>query len=350
MDMIDSNKIKIARLLRHLSMDQLVARMDGHAVSKMAISKIERGLMQPTEQTLQAIADACLVPIEYFYRNNTQIGKLEFRFKEATPIRKRQEIEAQVIAAVQEYIELNSNIPEQITFKNPLKGVTIRNYPDLEPAAQAIRRKWFLGNQPIFSVYELLQSYGIHIIEIDMNDENVDGVSTYVNRSIPIIIINTRKNRTTERKRFTALHELAHLTMKIKPVTDDGFIEYRNSLPALPYTVTLKQPDKERLCNCFASTMLLPQECVFRRFGTSRKDIHLDELIKVRQTYGISIAATIHRLHTLRVIDDANYHRYYEEIISPNELETGLGDFPIKEQADRIPLIQLRLQDLPEVE
>ena len=350
MSNIIPNRIRTARLLRCLSMDQLVARMDDRAVSKMAISKIERGLMQPSQQTLSAIADACNVPIEFFCESSFAIGKLEFRFNEGTPIRKRQEIEAQVVAEIQNYMDLNSNIPEQIPFRNPLKGFIVRNYPDLETAAQTIRKKWYIGNQPIFSVYELLQSYGIHIIETNIDDDNVDGVSTYINSRTPIIIINTRKNKTTERKRFTALHELAHLTMKFKPMSDDEFQAYQNSLPQFPYKVTLKYPDTERLCNSFASTMLLPQECVFRRIGTSRADIHIDEFIAIRNLYGISIAATIHRLHTMHVIDDAHYHQYYEEIIKPNELETGLGSFPIQEQATTPSLIRLRLKGLTEVE
>ncbi len=350
MNNIIPNKIKTARLFRCMSMDQLVARMGSNAVSKMAISKIERGLMQPSQQTLSAIADACSVPVEFFCENSLAIGKLEFRFNEGTPARKRKEIEAQAVAEIQNYMDLNFNIPEQITFRNPLKGFTVRNYPDLETAARTIRKKWHIGNQPIFSVYELLQSYGIHIIETDIDDKDIDGVSTYINDRTPIIIVNTRKNETTERKRFTALHELAHLTMKFKPMFDDEFQSYQNTLPPLPYQVTLKCPNTERLCNSFASTMLLPQESVFRRFGTSRPDIHLDEFIDTRNLYGISIAATIHRLQTLRVIDDTSYHKYYEEIIKPNELEIGLGSFPIQERATTPSLIRLRLKGLTDVE
>ncbi len=343
MDNIIPGRIRTARLLRCLSMDQLVARMGSNAVSKMAISKFERGLLQPSQQTLSAIAQACSVPIEFFYSSNIKVGNLNFRFKEGTPLRRRQEINAQVTAVIQKYMDLNSNIPEQIPFKNPLKGFTVRNYPDLEIAAQTLRKKWYIGNQPIFSVYELLQSYGIHIIEMEIDDKDVDGVSAYVNGRIPVIVINTLKNRTTERKRFTALHELAHLTMKFKPTTDDEFLAYQDSLPQLPYQVTLKCPDTERLCNSFASTMLLPQESVFRRIGTSRTNIQLDELITIRNTYGISIAAIIHRLHELRVIDNAQYHKYNEEIIKPNELEAGLGGFPIQEQPDSPWILRLRM-------
>ena len=343
MNEFNPNKVKMVRLLRCLSMDQLVARMVEHPVSKMTISKIERGLILPSEHILSAIARACMVPVEYFYKKDMEIGALEFRFKDGTPDRKRREIEAQVISAVQDYMELNSNIPDQICFKSPLKGTTVSIYPDLEFAAEALRKKWSIGLQPIFSVYELLRDYGIRILEVDIDDTYVAGVSTFVNSSVPVIVINSRNNVTTERKRFTALHELAHLLLRFRELSDNQFATYLQSLPELPYRVTLKLPDKECLCECFASAMLLPESCAFRRFGKFRSDIHIDELVNVRQTYGISIAATIHRLHTLRIIDDIQYHRYFEEIISPNILEAGLGSFPIQETADEISMLQLRL-------
>ncbi len=324
-------------------MDQLVLRMGRHSVSKMAISKIERGLIKPSEQILSAIADACMVPLDYFYQEDMDMGELEFRFKSGTPDKKRQEIETQVKASVQEYMELNANFPDQIPFKNPLKGTTVSNYPDIEQAAEKLRKKWCIGIQPIFSVYEILHNYGIHVIELNIENTDIIGLSTYVNKTVPVIIINNCCNSTSERKRFTALHEFAHLILKFKQLTENEFDVYLQSLPELPYNATLKLPDTERLCECFACAMLLPQQSVFRRFGQSRSSVHVDELISVRQTYGISIAATIHRLQTLRVIDNATYHRYFEELIKPNPLEQGLGDYIIKETADTRSLLQLRL-------
>lgn len=339
---LNPNKIKMARQLRCLTMDRLVARMGAHSVSKMAISKIERGLINPSQHILLAIANACMVPVDFFYNDDVRIGNLEFRFKNGTPDRKRKEIEAQVIAAVQEYMELNSNNPDRITFKNPLKGTTVSNYTEIEQAAELLRKKWNIGLQPIFSVYELLQDYGIGIIEIEIDCADVIGLSTFVNRTEPVIIINSKANLTTERKRFTALHELAHLLLQFKQLSDSQFATYLQSMPQLPYNVTLKLPDTERLCECFASAMLLPGPCVHRRIGQTRSSVHLDELISVRQTYGISIAATVHRLHTLRVIEDTLYHRYFEDIISKNELEIGWGSFPIQETANTVSLLQLR--------
>lgn len=343
---IDCTKVRMARQLRRLSMDQLVTLMGEHSVSKMAISKIERGLIQPAEHTLLAIADACDVPIDFFYKKRMSIGYLEFRFKTGTPVKKRQAIKAQVVAAVQDYMEKYFNIPDQTVFSNPLQGIIVSNYPDIECATRILRQKWNIGLQPIVSVYELLQNYGINIVEVDIEDSGIIGVSTYVNGTIPIVVINSRNNNTTERKRFTALHELAHLLLQFNIISDEAFSCYLQRVPISQYKVTLKLPDVERLCECFACSMLLPEDCVIRRFGKNRINIMMEELINVRQLYGISIAAIIHRLHILRIIDDVHYHKYFEEIISPNQLEIGFGEYPIMETADGIYQLAIRLKDI----
>lgn len=78
---IQPQKIKLARMLRRMSMDQLVTAMREDAVSKMAISKIERGQLVPSAKTLQAVARACQVPVEFFSSPSYSIGSLNFRFR-----------------------------------------------------------------------------------------------------------------------------------------------------------------------------------------------------------------------------------------------------------------------------
>ena len=67
---INYYRIKIARKSQRMSMDDLVIRMGDKAISKNSISRIERGLLRPSERTLVAIAEACNVPLSYFYNND----------------------------------------------------------------------------------------------------------------------------------------------------------------------------------------------------------------------------------------------------------------------------------------
>ncbi|MDO4948585.1 MAG: XRE family transcriptional regulator [Bacteroidales bacterium] len=341
---IDPQRIKLARRLCHYSMDELCRRMGEDAVSKMAISKIERGIFTPSPNVLKAMAKACGVPLGYFYRQDIHIGQMDFRFSESISKRKSEEIRAQVTAAIIDYAITNSCVPSTNEFFAPMARTTLRTYADVEVAASRLRRKWCIGLQPIFSVYELLQNHGIHIIELEIDDLNVDGIATTINSSLPVIVVNTLKHTTTERKRFTALHELAHLLFRLCPLSAAEHEEYVGALPPLPYRVSLKHADIERLCNFFANAMLLPSQAVVRRIGQSRFELDMRELVGVREMYGISIAAIVHRLHDMRIIPDTLYHYFFEHIISPNLMEVGWGTFPIMEHADMPMLLKIRIE------
>lgn len=341
---VKPERIRMARRLCRFSMDDLVREMGEQAVSKMAISKIERGLMKPSADTLQAIARACRQPLSFFCQPRLNLGSLEYRFQENVTERQRQEIKAMADDLLQRYFEVQMQEGGSFPFVHPMKGTTLRNYADAEAAALRLRRRWEIGMQPIHSVYELLACYGIHVLELDLDCHNVLGLSAFVNGDTPIIIINTHANTTTERKRFTALHEVCHLLFRLCPDDEARHQAYLASLPSIPHTVTLKCPTEERLCDLFASAMLMPESCVRRRFGTVRTDVSLEELIATRNLYGISVAAQVHRLHDLRVIDDDLYNYFYEVPIRKNKMEDGWGEYPIMEKADRMPLLEERLK------
>lgn len=344
MEYINSLKIKIARKARRLSMDELVVRMGGKAISKMSISKIERGLLRPSRLTLQAIADACEVPVSFFYGDSVNVGDLDFRFTKNTPTKNAEHIRAGVIAEIQKYFMHENLIPYHHTKFKPLRRGIVRSYDDVEDAAIFLRKKWEMGCQPIFSVYELLSIYGVRIIELEIDDENVIGLSTFVNDVIPVVIINSKANVTTERKRFTALHEFAHLLLRINPLSEDEHKMYVKRYDTLPYKVTVKPPTVERLCNYFASAMLLPKDSLYSRIGNMRIKLSILELISIRNMYGISIAATVHRAHDLAIIDDIEYDRLYDNFINKNIMEERWGTFPIMETVDRLMLLEERIK------
>lgn len=331
--------------MRCLSMDQLVVLMGDAAVSKMSISKMERGMLKPSAHTLQAIAQACQLPMSFFCAPLSDIAHLEFRFDRSTTIKQREQIKASVVAAIEAHITLHSYNVESTPFKNPLANMEVHNYPDMDEAALLLRRCWEIGRQPIFSVYELLQDHGIHVIEADIEDERIDGASTYVNGTIPVIVINKRRCITTERKRFTALHELSHLILDVRPLTEDAYTAYRQSLSRVEQMSTVKYPDVERLCHHFAGAMLLPEASLRRRMGGHRTNVGTEELIALRNTYGISIAAAVHQLHDLCLIDDTCYSRLFETVIKPNRMEEGLGAFPIQEVADGDELMKIKIDN-----
>ncbi len=341
---LNYSKIKIARKSKRMSMDDLVDKMGGMAISKNSISRIERGLLHPSDQTLTAIAEACGVPVSFFYEKDVSIGEIDFRFETNTSTKKMEHLKTLVYSEIQKYFSVEmQTIPNNNNFKL-LRKHTVRTYEDAENVALYLRKKLEIGCQPIFSVYEFLMNYGVHIIEMDIEDKCVLGLSTFVCKSKPIVIINTKTNKTVERKRFTALHELAHLILKIQPAKGCESEAEIGKYNALSYKVSVKPSTTERICHHFASAMLLPKSCIFARLGNVRTKLSLLELISIRNMYGISIAAIVHRAHDLAIIDDAEYDNLYDNLINNNIMETGWGGFPIQEKADRPKLLEERVR------
>ncbi len=338
MSNIIPHRIRMARQAQGLSMDKLVEKM-GSTISKMSISKIERGVFAPSQDMLCQIAQACKVPVSYFYSKEQTIRDFDFRIKGGAPAHKTKQIEAQLKTKIEEYCDIENalNLPPT-KFVNPFSNRTLSSYDDAENAAAMLRQLWQVGRQPILSVYELLQENGIMIIELPIDCKGLVGTSTMVNNEIPVIIINTNEN-TNERKRFTALHELAHLLFCLQPAdTNERVIDH-------PYgSVTIKPIDEERMCECFASAMLMPRETMTRRLGASRKNITLNELISIRNLYGISISGAVHRAHDLAIISDSAYNNWYTNKINKNHMEEGWGCYPINEVADRHQLLMERMK------
>lgn len=329
-------KIKLARLRQQLSMDELVSHMGEQAVSKMSISKIERGLLTPSEKTLSAIAKACNVPVSFFSSSEVSISPICFRYDKDMPVKKAKMLEAELMLKIEECFTKEQMVTSATRYRNPLEGKVVRTYEDAEDAASLLRNCMSIGTQPIHSVYEMLEELGVMVVEMDV-DVDVDstallGTSTIINNVQPVVIINTRSCTTTERKRFTALHELAHLMLDIQPVSEE---EWQDE--------SLKCPTIERLCHRFAGAMLISPSSLKRRLGEYRTELSIKELISIRNMYGISIAAAVHRAHDLAIIPTATYDYLYDEHIKKNYMEIGWGEYPIMEKADRYELLEERM-------
>jgi len=65
--------------------------------------------------------------------------------------------------------------------------------------------------------------------------------------------------------------------------------------------------DEEKLCNRFASSLLIPKEAVINEFGESRSKISFYELTAFKSEYKVSIAATLYRLRELNIISEYTY-------------------------------------------
>lgn len=282
MQSIFSSRLKAARKMAGLSMQELADKL---GVTKQAIGKYEQGAMQPNSTVLIKMAQALDIKVDYFFRKKqVELQGIEFRKKTKLSKKEQERIIEKAIEFLERYLELEILLGIDNIFEHPLENMTVRTGEEAEQAAKQLREIWELGFSPIPNIVEMLEEKGIRIFEIE-SSENFDGLFAWAD-SIPLIVLNARITDTA-RKRFTTVHELAHLLLTIP---ED--IEHRV---------------KEKLCHTFAGAFLLPAIPFIALIGPKRSQFFEKELIAIKQHFGISIHAIIVRAHHLLIISDSLY-------------------------------------------
>ncbi len=286
-----AQRLKQARLLKKMSMDQLV-NLIGGMVSKQAISKYESAKMQPNSSVLVALATALDVDLDYFYRPFTfDLNQFEvsFRKKSNTTAKDVNALKVKIQDQIERYLEVEEILGKDEHEEIESIGSTLSSKEEMRKLAMDIRQSWNLGRDAIANVQDSLEAHGIKIISTEA-PENFDGVSGVVNGQEYIIVLNSNRDH-IERRRFTALHELGHLLYNKR------------------FSGELTPREKEKLCDAFASEMLLPSSTLQSIFKPGEK-ISTSELKQLQMMYGISIDAIMHKLKYLGIVSENKYKSY----------------------------------------
>lgn len=284
-------RLKLARRMAGMSLQDLADTLQGQ-ITKQSLNKYELGLMLPTSEILNRISKALNLKPDYFLKpTNVAIGEIQFR-KQVSLSKK---IEEAVIEKARDYIERFLEIENILSlgtkFVNPLSGDVVQNSADVELAAQKLRNVWDLGNAPLSNIVQILEQKGVKVFLIDEVDQ-FDGFAAYATDGIPLVVVNT-KDRSVERVRFTIIHELAHLLLEF-----NGMVNTDKKLV-------------EKFCHLFSSCFLLPTSQLIDLIGGKiRSYIKIEELIIIKEQFGISIRAIAHRLKELKIITENYYQRW----------------------------------------
>ena len=281
------------RLARGMSLNDLEAAIGGF-VSKQALSKYERGKMQPKAMALNRIAAALGVKsaqlwgepgyhIEWVaYRKRTRMGKKE-----------QEKLQGFVAEVLEKRILLQERIGECNSLEFPIQGFPVRKLKDAEQSALMLREQWNLGIDPLANLVGVLEDHFIHIIEVDAS-ETFDGISAVVrdnDKNLLAAAIATRQGISGDRYRLNMAHELGHLTLKLSGDIDVEEAAFR-----------------------FGAAFLVPAEQLYREVGEKRSHIQLEELLYLKRRYGMSIQAILFRLKDLRIITASHYRRWCMDI------------------------------------
>ena len=296
--MDNAERVKGLRKKRNLSQKEF-AELTGFSHSY--IQKFEEGNRPLNTSHLIRFSKVLNVnPFDIIRTDNTnfdnssslsfELNKIEYRNK--NDIFNAINLEKDIIDSISEYfysiIELENILGDKVKFNNPLKDFKISEENDVEEAVKILRKKWKLGQSPIYDVVYLLERKGIKVFEVE-KEYDFAGFSGWAG-DVPLIVLNI-VNPDIARRRFTALHELAHIVLSFD--IDD-------------------QERIERLCNSFAGAMLLAEDIIKDTFRNN-SNVTLEELKTIKKVFGISIQAIMLRAKSLNYIDWGTYMEWREQ-------------------------------------
>ncbi|QKJ57264.1 XRE family transcriptional regulator [Serratia fonticola] len=281
---------------RRLSQTQL-ATMVG--VSPATVSKWRSGQQAPETSALERLASVVNVTPEWFTRPLLpSMSKPLFRSNASAHAAARTMLGArlnwadELVTKLSEFVDL----PDLRLPVRSFTNIDEISAADIEDAANECRMLWNLGTKEIPDLALAAESNGIVLIREETGIAQIEGLSAWSRSlNVPFILLSSDKGNAF-RSRFDLAHEIGHLILH-KHTGDE--------LDAERYKL------KESQAHKFAGALLLPAETFAEEV---RIPVTLDSLLLTKQRYGISVAASIMRLHALSIISDEEKQNLYKRL------------------------------------
>jgi Zn-dependent peptidase ImmA (M78 family)/DNA-binding XRE family transcriptional regulator len=291
MNNIFANRLIAARKMAGLSLQGLADKL-GNVVTRQSLNKYEQGKMKPESNLIIQLANILNVSVDYFFATpEISIDLLNIDFRKYSSKLKKSEEEA-VIEKSKEFLERYIGLENLINLRDSPEYFNcteiISNDDDAEKAARKLRQEWNLGYDPIPDVVIMLEDKGYIVIEVNAT-KGFDGMKADLYDKKIIVLRETDNNDDVVRKRFTALHELAHHSL----ICNDK----------------LSGREKERICHSFASAVLYPEEMARKELFNERFHFYQKELELIKERWGISFPAIFARALRLGIINQDVYKR-----------------------------------------
>ena len=289
MESIIGQRIKNSRIHKGLSLQEVAEKI---GVSKQMINKYEQGKSVPNSEKLIAFSKLFNQKVDYFFRKpEVAIGEINFRKRSKFGAKRVSSLKEEIRIQIENYLYIENICEVPNDFLNPLQNSVVDSERAIKDAVTLLRAQWNIGQDVIHNIIDLLEDNHIKVIEVDDDSGNFDGLATVIDNKYHIIVV--AKAMSIERKRFTLLHELAHLLLPIS-------------------NLELKQ--QERYCNVFASEMLLSERNVLVEFGSQRSRIAFEELKNIQEKYGISISAIVYKLGETNIMSHERVKKFYQRL------------------------------------
>src|SRR4051812_29917479 len=272
--MLTPSRLAVARKRRGLTLTRLAEQT---GLSTRSLSLYENGHQIPTEETLALLSGALGVTPGFLGADDVEeIPPDAVSFRALSKMTARQRDRA--LGAARISVLINEWIEERFTL--PGADLPTLTGHDPETAAEIVRARWGLGEQPVANILHLLEAHGVRVYSLTAENKELDALSLYW-RSQPFVFLSTGKSG--ERGRFDAAHELGHLVLHGE------------------HEVTSARPTAEAEANRFAAAFLMPRAAVL---GHGLREAGTDRILAAKQIWRVSAMALTHRLHELGLLTD----------------------------------------------
>ena len=281
-----AERIRHARLAAGLTLDEVAERLSGLGITitKAGLSKYELAKSTPGAAFLLKLGRALGVSPSYFLREpEVQIQWIAFRKKSSLTRTHQEQIKAVIEDRAEGQIWLQTTLNENWSQARQIR-IPAETLLDAEKAAALLRKSWKLDNLPIESITEVVEDRGGIVIGYDDENAQFDGLSGWINDTIPLTAVNTAVP--DDRRRYNLAHELGHMVMVCDKVDEKA---------------------REQLAHRFAAAFIVPPDVARRELGIRRRQLNLAELGPLKQKYGLSMQAWTRRALDLNIIDDSHY-------------------------------------------
>ena len=277
---INTHMIVLAREARGLAQNELAERI---GMSATNLSKIERGDIGISDETMEAIAEETGFPLHFFQQEGTPVP-------EHLAYRKRQVVAQKLLTP----ISARANILRRhVQFLTRALNIEVPKMPSLsldedgsaEKAAARLRKLWGMDSPVVANLTRVVEEHGIAVIPFDFGTERVDSRSILTEDGYPVIFLN--KTLLGDRLRFSLAYELGQLVLHTAVPVDPG-------------------RDVASEANTFAAALLLPEKEV-------RKDLEggvtVARLAELKKKWKVSMIALLYRADDLGLLTP-NQKRY----------------------------------------
>lgn len=260
----------MARLARELSQDALAQKAK---ITQGYLSKIEHGLSEPDEATVEALSKVLGFPVTFFYQSDQVLGlpvSVHPMFRKRASVGKRalDALQAQLNVRLLHLRRLLSSVELKQQLELPALDVD-EHGGNPERIAELVRRMWLVPNGPVQNLTALVEKAGCIVVSCELPELSVDGITVRAIDLPPCIFLNA--GLPGDRQRFTLAHELGHLVMHRTPT-----------------------PSMEEEAHAFASAFLMDRHGLSDSVRGARVTLPL--LAQLKPIWKVSMQALLMRL------------------------------------------------------